>query len=162
MNTNTLTTRLLFAITLLLSSSLAYSAGVNIELNVHKLVIEQTENGPVEKLITPTIAIPGDTMVYTARVRNEDRVTAEAVRVVTPIPAETTFLPGTTNGADSISYSVDGGKNFDSPERLQVLDENNKPRAAMPSDYTHIRWLIPSINANSETNVRFHARINEN
>ena len=42
----------------------------------------------------------------------------------------------------SITYSVDGGGSFDVVGKLTVKDEKGDERAAVPADFTHIRWTI--------------------
>ncbi len=67
------------------------------------------------------------------------------------------------DGTD-ITYSVDGGKTFATPDKLTVAikDKSGKDsvRPAVAQDYTHIRWLLKQNVAPGQSGaVRFRAMI---
>jgi hypothetical protein len=69
--------------------------------------------------------------------------------------AESAVGPGA-----EVSYSVDGGHNFDRAENLQVPGLDGHPRPAAAADYTHIRWRLKNkLQANSVAFVRFRALV---
>ena len=87
------------------------------------------------------VAIPGTQVIYTTRFTNKGAKPAGNVVIDNPIPANTTFIAGSAFGANTtITYSVDGGKNYDAPNKLRVRTTAGTERAAEPRDYTHIRW----------------------
>ena len=60
-------------------------------------------------------------------------------------------------GAD-ISYSIDGGRTFDRPENLKILDSQGLKQIAAADAYTHIRWQLKNIlKANAVAFARFRA-----
>jgi hypothetical protein len=59
-----------------------------------------------------------------------------------------------------VTFSVDGGKSFAAKESLKVLGEDGALRAALPTDFTHIRWQFEKPLAPGETRaVSFSARV---
>jgi len=71
---------------------------------------------------------PGTTLTYTVLMTNNGTGPASAVVVNDPIPANTTFVPGSAAGAGTtIEYSHDGGLTYDSSNAAPV---------------THIRWTL--------------------
>jgi len=87
--------------------------------------------------------------------------TAAKVVITNPIPAHMQYLPASADGAGmAITFSIDGGQTYDTPERLMVVQADGTERRATPADYTHIRWarqqgLDPGVNGQ----VSFRARL---
>ena len=86
-------------------------------------------------------AVPGQMVVFVNTVANQGKLPAEGVMVVNPVPKQMAYVDGTAGGDGVvITYSVDGGKSYDRPGKLQVLGADGLPRTATGSDYTNIRW----------------------
>jgi len=85
---------------------------------------------------------PGDEIIYTIRYTNESTDRAETVVITNPVPDHMRCSRVDDVAFATISYSVDGGATFGTPESLTVVDEDDTERAAKPSDYTHIRWTL--------------------
>ena len=108
-------------------------------------LVEQTVATPEGrrevKRVPLTMAVPGQTVVFVNTVTNQGKAPAEGVTVANPIPKAMAYVDGTAGGDEVvISFSVDGGKSFDRPGKLQVLGADGLPRTATGNDYTHIRW----------------------
>ncbi len=101
--------------------------------------------------------VSGDRVLYTLEVRNASATTAAPPRVDYAIPAHTWYVAESAVGPGTeVTYSVDGGLNFDRPENLRILSANGEMRSALPADYTHIRWQFKnSLKANSIAFLRF-------
>ncbi len=101
--------------------------------------------------------VSGDRVLYTLEVRNTAPTTAPPPRVDFPIPTHTWYVAGSAVGpVTEISYSIDGGLNFDREENLRMPAANGEMRTAVARDYTHIRWQLKnSLKANSVAFVRF-------
>jgi len=57
-----------------------------------------------------------------------------------------------------VTFSIDGGFNFDKAEALQVANADGSKRAAVPADYTHIRWVMRNpLKAGAVAFARFRA-----
>ena len=138
------------------AAPLAASAQVEVALDAKKRV---TTTDKAVQLVDPGAAIPGDEIVYSVRLANRGAKAAERIRFVTPIPAELAYRSGTAAGGDAeAAFSIDGGKTFDSPDRLFVTDASGEKRPAEPREYTHIQWRLPTPLAAAATRtVTFHA-----
>jgi hypothetical protein len=66
----------------------------------------------------------------------------------------------TAPSAGEPSRFVDGGKSFAAKESLKVRGEDGAMRAALPADFTHIRWQLEKPLAPGEVRaVSFRARV---
>ncbi len=113
----------------------------------------------VTHLVAADRVVPGDHVIYTLAVRNTGTEPVPAPTVTNPIPAHMQYVADSAVGPGAeVSYSVDGGLSFDKPENLQVPTPDGRRRAAVPADYTHIRWQLKNVlKGNSVAFVRFRA-----
>jgi uncharacterized repeat protein (TIGR01451 family) len=118
------------------------------------------ENGHEFIALTPADrVVPGDEVLYTVEVRNSGPVVLVVPAFTTPVPTHMVIVPGSAVGPGAeVSYSVDGGRQFDMPDRLTVPDASGRPRAARPDEYTHMRWLLHiRLRSHSVAYVRYRA-----
>lgn len=128
--------------------------------------VEVVEKGVKVKKVTPAQKmVPGDEVLYTVTYTNKTAKPAEKIAVTNPVPRHTRYKDGSAagEGAD-ITYSVDGGKSFATPDKLTVAikDKSGKDivRPASAAEYTHIRWLLKQNVAPGQSgSVRFRAGI---
>jgi uncharacterized repeat protein (TIGR01451 family) len=121
-----------------------------------------TDHGrQVTKLQPADSVVPGDLVIYTLEARNVGPMSIDAPSVVQPVPAHMMYVAESATGPGAfITFSVDGGNSFDTPENLKVTAVGGKLRAAAAADYTHIRWQLRSlVKANSVAFLRFRARV---
>jgi uncharacterized repeat protein (TIGR01451 family) len=111
-------------------------------------------------LVSADRVVPGDQIVYTLEVRNTAAFTVHAPSVTYAVPNHMRYLADSAVGPGAeVSFSVDGGSHFDSPENLEIQTADGL-RAAAAGDYTHIRWqLANDLKANSVAFVHFRARV---
>jgi len=114
---------------------------------VLRMVAEQeieVINADGEKELKRTEAarvVPGDEVIYTIHYTNVSEEPADNVVITNPVPNNMRYKDGSASGdGASITFSVDEGKTYDSPDNLKVVDSEGNERPATPSDYTHIRW----------------------
>jgi uncharacterized repeat protein (TIGR01451 family) len=102
----------------------------------------------------------GATLVYVNRLTNTSRILKKDIVVINPIPFKTAYLRGsaTCEGSCNIMFSIDGGKSFDYGENLYVRYGKNK-RVALGSEYTHIRFLFPSLPPFSKIRMAFKSHL---
>ncbi|MDH3715177.1 MAG: hypothetical protein OET44_15185 [Gammaproteobacteria bacterium] len=94
------------------------------------------------RLIPATEVLPGQEVVYTIFFKNVSDLPATDIVIDDPIPAQMYLKAGTVFGSGTdVTYSVDGGKSFDKPGALAVVDQG-VAREARPDEYTHIRWVF--------------------
>ena len=103
--------------------------------------------------------VPGDPVIYTLEVRNTGATPAHLPTIVYPVPRHMRYLANSAVGPGAVvTYSVDGGRSFDRPDRLEVSAGDDRRRPALAADYTHIRWqLRNTLKVNSVAFVRFRA-----
>jgi len=137
----------LFAILLLVSfttaSPAAQAEGDIVVQSIAETEVEVTNKaGRKEKKRQPVVlAVPGSQVIYTTRFTNKGTKPAGNIVINNPIPENTTLVSGSVFGANTaITYSVDGGKHYDQPNKLSIKIPGGTERVAKSSDYTHIRW----------------------
>ena len=98
--------------------------------------------GVVERKRVPLDkATPGTEVVYTTTFTNQGSKPAGNIVITNPVPANTAFVGGSTFGDNTdVTFSIDGGKTYANADKLRVKTPEGRERAALPSDYTHIRW----------------------
>ncbi|HEY2145775.1 MAG TPA: hypothetical protein VGH12_06880 [Steroidobacteraceae bacterium] len=135
------------------SNSLAVKVIAEVELKITEQGRGTTRLAPADRVV------PGDRLIYTLEVRNMAATTLPSPTVTNPVPAHMRYVADSAVGPGTeVSYSVDDGRSFDTPENLQVKGPNGEVRAAEAGDYTHIRWQFKnSLKANSVAFVRFRA-----
>jgi uncharacterized repeat protein (TIGR01451 family) len=126
--------------------------------------VQVRASGPgrqTSKLAPADTVVPGDLVLYTLEVRNTGTTTVPAPSVTNPVPAHMQYLADSAVGPGTVvTYSVDGGRTFGSPEELVMIGSDGQPRRATAADYTHIRWkLRNSLKSNSVAFVRFRAQV---
>ena len=113
----------------------------------------------VVKLIPADRVVPGDRVIYTLEVRNTGSTAIDAPSVSHPVPEHMRYVADSALGPGAeVSFSVDGGQNFERAENLKVQGPDGRLRSAVAADYTDIRWQLKnSLKANSVAFVRFRA-----
>jgi len=103
----------------------------------------KSAQGKIEKKRIPVSkAPPGNEVIYTTTFTNQGDKPAGNIAIINPIPAHTTYLSGTVFGDNTeVTYSSDGGKTYAAPEQLRIKTPDGRERQALPSEYTHIRWI---------------------
>ncbi len=115
--------------------------GLLLALNVAPAASAQAASSPfvvtsvaeverANKLVPAERIVSGDMVIYTLQVRNTGPVTIPPPTVVFPVPEHMIYLADSAVGPGiEVSYSVDGGRSFDSPENLQIKEHDGAARA---------------------------------
>jgi uncharacterized repeat protein (TIGR01451 family) len=113
------------------------------------------------KVVAADRVVSGDAVMYTLEVRNRAATSVPRPTVTYPIPEHMTYTPDSAVGPGSeVTYSVDAGLSFDTPENLKIREPAGQWRAATAADYTHIRWQLKNaLKGNSVAFVRFRAQM---
>jgi len=141
------------------SSGQATSSDIVIKA-VAEVRTQAIQNGVATTRLTPaTRVVPGDEVIYTLEIRNTGPTAVRAPTVTNPVPPHMIYVADSATGPGAeVSYSVDGGLSFDQPENLHVIGDDGHMRAAIASDYTHIRWKLKTrLKSNSVAFTRFRA-----
>jgi uncharacterized repeat protein (TIGR01451 family) len=132
-----------FAAGLLAASAYAASP-MSVTTVIEKEVVVRDAKGIVKvNRIPAATVVPGDTVVYTYNLKNGGKAPSENIVIVAPIPAQMKYVDKSASAqAAIVTFSVDAGKSFGEPTKLEVTDKDGKKRPAGPDDYTHIRWVV--------------------
>lgn len=87
----------------------------------------------------PKMVTPGDRLVFVLDYKNVGDAAATNFTVTNPIPSAVLYANDASAGAQ---VSADGGKIWGALATLSVRGADGKPRAAVASDVTHIRWTL--------------------
>lgn len=151
---------ILFAAMLFSSVAAESEATLKLHAVVHKDVEVINEQGEkTSKQVEALNVIPGDEVIYTIYYSHIGNEPAENVFITNPIPEQLVYQDGTALGGNTvITFSVDGGQTFNTPENLKVKNTEGKMIQAKPTDYTHIRWtMAKSVLPKDEGFVSFRA-----
>lgn len=139
------------AVTILLTAAWAQAQG-HIQLKSVAEVEQETLNAAGQKEIQRQPAdkvVPGTQVLFTTYYENISKEVAEKTVITNPIPEHMLYSENSAQGAGTrITFSIDGGKTYDTPAKLFVVDSAGRKFPARIQDYTHIRWtfenLLPS------------------
>lgn len=134
---------------LLLNLVCAY-AKVDFNLTVEKMEM----NSGKMTLIQAKDVNPGDTLIYTLKVKNDDEGVVKNIMPSIPIPEYTTLIPTYISPSDSYSVSTDG-KDY---KKYPYLGSDGRPVA--DSMYKSIRWTVDSMKPNEEKTFKFGVSVN--
>ena len=137
------------------SDPIAIKAIAEVEQSTVSQGRETTKMVPAQRVVS------GDIVMYTLEVRNTARESVPAPTVVYPVPEHMIYAPDSAVGPGSeVTYSVDAGRSFDTPENLKIQEPGGSVRPATSVDYTHIRWQLKNaLKGNSVAFLRFRARV---
>jgi uncharacterized repeat protein (TIGR01451 family) len=106
-------------------------------------------------------ALPGDVLIYTVSYGNSGVKPAEKVVISNPVPEHMAYIADSALTENAVvTYSTDGGKTFDEPEKLVTRNAAGFERPATAADYTHIRWVLKkAVPPGEKGAVSFRARL---
>lgn len=138
------------------NSALEITATAEVEIKV-----KAADGGEEVKRVPAAKVPPGEAVIYTLKAQNKSDKPAGDVVVTDPIPEHTEYVDGSvSSNGTRVTFSVDGGKSFAAKESLKVRGEDGQMRAALPADFTHIRWQFEKPLAPGESRaVSFRARV---
>ena len=133
-------------------------------------VVDVTEDGEVREELRSVVELaPGDTVEEIVHVANTGDDDLQAVGVVLPVPEGTRFLEGSALPLDLAGepvepeFSYDGGASYGVPPltRIVIVEEDGrdveKEVVVPPEEYTHARWVLPLLEAQSTVTARLRA-----
>jgi uncharacterized repeat protein (TIGR01451 family) len=135
-----LTSLTAFLLVVSISAHAADAVEVRNIAEVEVEVVDSKGNKTLER--QPVVkAVPGTEVIYTTTYKNLIAKPVGNIVINNPVPNNTAYKSGSATGANTdITFSVDGGKRFATPDKLTVKDKDGKDRPALASEYTHIRW----------------------
>ncbi|MBE0599650.1 MAG: hypothetical protein IH614_20610 [Desulfuromonadales bacterium] len=156
--------RIISSFLLLALVALPGLVAAEVEISSQALIEVEVVNEKGEKeiqQIQATKVLPGTELLFVNSCLNSGEKAADDVAIHNPVPEHMTYVGGSAYGKGTIiTFSVDGGQNFASPEKLTVKDAEGKESPAEAKDYTHIRWLLKKLAPGEQGEVGFRARLN--
>ena len=134
----------------LLGVSNAAIADIESELVTYRIVTEDSE-----EIREETNAVsPNDVIEYELRYTNVSERPRTGLRIVGPIPTETTYIANSASASimTSLEVSIDGGTSF-AAEPLIVTDSSGTQTEISADEYTQIRWNSLVVIQPGETHV---------
>ncbi len=120
-------------------------------------MVKQADGKMLATRVPVKSAVPGEEVIFTNTFSNTGKKPAEKLVLTNPVATDLRLKKAWGDNA-AITYSVDGGKQFDAPEALKVKGTDGQMRAAKAEDYTHVRWVMQeSLAAGASTAVGFNA-----
>ncbi|WP_297406384.1 hypothetical protein [uncultured Cetobacterium sp.] len=141
--------KIIFIITLLVNTILTY-ANVDFNLAVEKMV---TQNGNTT-LVAVEETDPGDTLVYTLHISNNNNGTVSNITPTIPIPKYTTLIPGLVTPNTNYTVSIDE-KTY---KPYPYLGADGRP--IPDSMYKAIRWTVNSMKPHEMNLFKFGVSVN--
>lgn len=143
---NNCTALLLLLITTLTASPAVSQEGPLVKLTSEVLKEVQVVNDKGEeetRLVPASSAMPGEVLTFTISYFNEGEAEAGQIVLTNPVPEHMTYVGGSATGEGTVvTFSVDGGVTYGTPDALTVQGEDGRERRARASDYSHIRWQL--------------------
>jgi uncharacterized repeat protein (TIGR01451 family) len=138
-------------------SGFAQAAG---GLEIHNAVFQEVvvagpDGSTTTRLVPASKVVPGGHVVYEITYRNTGRDGASNITINNPLPDGLVYVDG--KGTPVSAVSVDGGANYGRLPDLVVIGADGNPRAAQASDVTHLRWVVPPLDAGGVAKVTFEA-----
>ncbi|MDA8139294.1 MAG: hypothetical protein M0036_11640 [Desulfobacteraceae bacterium] len=102
-----------------------------------------TEGQKVVQRVPAAKVLPGQEVLFTTYYENTSAKAAENAVITNPIPEHMLYKADSASGAGTrITFSVDGGKTYNTPAKLMIKDAAGREFPVRPKDYTHIRWTF--------------------
>ena len=130
------------ALQLAIASAIAQQNPILVKNVAETEVAKKNAQGVVEKVRVPLDkAPPGTEVIYTTTFTNNGSKAANNIAITNPVPQNTTYVGASAFGDNTdVTFSIDGGKTYGTADKLRVKTPEGRERAALPTDYTHIRW----------------------
>lgn len=144
------------------AGALADVGNISLRARAEKRVLVTGADGTsLETFVPVAKVLPGDVVAYTIEARNVSQKDADRVVITDPIPSAMKYVEGSADASGAeLLFSVDGGFRFDAPQNLTVANSDGTRRAAVASDYTHVRWVFATpLAPSAQRSVRFLARL---
>jgi uncharacterized repeat protein (TIGR01451 family) len=136
---------------------------VSISIVAEKEAVVAENGKKVKKMVKARDIMPGEVITYTLNYHNAGNETATNVVISDPIPAGTSFIPGSASEEGDLAFSIDQGKSFNKPTLLtyevKTASGEKEKKVASPEDYTNIQWIVASVPAGVKGSVSFRVKV---
>ncbi len=143
----------------------AEKSPVRIELHSYQQIMLKDKQGKlkkdkeghvIKKWVPVKRVVPNTVVKYVDTIINDSNETLTDVKVKNRINPNLAYIADSaaSKAEFSVKYSVDGGRHFDLPENLYVV-ENKRKRLAKPSEYNAILFVVNKVPAHTNVDVSY-------
>lgn len=155
--------------TLMSFSSLANNQELKGQMDVFKVTVNEAKE---ETIVAALDAQNGDLLEYKITYTNTTDKTFTDISIIGKIPNTTTFIKDSgksfnvvnntpTTSSNAPVYSIDNGATWsEAPTKKVVEGGKIVEKLANISDYTMIKWNVPSFNPKSEKVFKYRVLVN--
>jgi uncharacterized repeat protein (TIGR01451 family) len=131
---------------------------ISMKTTAFEEVIQTKAGKEVKVLKVLKKAIPGDVVTYINKITNPTDKEAKDLSVINEVPEHTNFVANSVscNGC-TVFYSIDG-KEYKKASELFIKDDGVR-RLAKAEEYSHLKFILSSLGAKSEVDVKFKTKI---
>jgi len=159
----TLRIAIIFSLLVLATTSMAAKKTMSLKVDAQEVIVVINNNGKKEiRYVPATTIVPKDIVRYTITYKNDNSEAADDVVITNPIPEHMRYIANSATSSSQIevTYSINKGKSYDSPENLIVVMENGKKRKAIAGEYTDIQWHFKnSLPPGAKGTLEYKARL---
>ncbi len=147
----------------LLASAATYAAdpgSISLKSIAQQVKVTTDEKGVQHTTLIPAgKVLPGTEVVYSFEYANVGKKPTSDVVITDKVPEHMVYVPDSAEGKNmEITFSIDGGKTWGTPDQLNVRDADGTTHTALPKDYNAIRWVLKgALAVGGKGSVSFHA-----
>ena len=148
---------ILFSLTALMAK-----APVSMSLHSYQELVVKDKNGKrVKKWLKVKKVVPGDIVKYVDTINNNTDKELTDVKVKNPINKNVVLVKGSekSNAKFTTLYSIDGGKNYATADKLFIKGKNGVKKIATVKDYNALEFTVNKVPAHSKVDVEFKVKI---
>lgn len=154
--------RAIIAISMLISTTVfaAEPGSISLKSIAQQIKVTTDEKGVQHTTLVPAgKVLPGTEVVYTLEYVNVGKHPATNVVFTNPVPEHMVYVPDSAEGKGTdITFSIDGGKTWGTPDQLETRDADGTTHTALPKDYNAVRWALKgALPPGAKGSVSFHA-----
>jgi len=138
-------TRAVYVALLCVSGPAFAEQPVDVSMTSEKQVVikasAESPNGYVDtyKYVPMEKVSPGEIVRYTINLKNNGNEPAADIVISNKVPADMIFIEQESKNM-VVTYSIDKGESFNTPEKLIITNDQGQKRQARASEYTHVKW----------------------
>ena len=120
-----------------------------------------------ERVAAPSAVLPGAVLIEEVTAQNTAKKATGTVRIGVPVPKGTQYLGSVTPSGErwrTQFTALCGGKALEYAEAplncTETVGGKSLTREVKPSEYTTVRWVLPSMKADETLKLSFRVKVN--
>ena len=143
-------------------TALVAKSPVSMSLHSFQEVLVKDKSGKkVKKWVPVKKVVPSDIVKYVNRITNDTDKELTNVKVSDPINKNVVLVKGSEKSSAKFTtlYSIDGGKNYTTTDKLFIKGKNGAKKLATAKDYNALEFTVDKVPAHSKVDVEFKVKI---